>query len=105
MKIIDLCCCDRNEAVYNVNARQFFADTEYGNWRGYYNSLVEGSRDTIEFEFDEIDRRVFIIDDGGEIVRLRDGRYFEICWRFGECAIWLVDDFEKEIDLNELRRS
>lgn len=104
MKIINLCCCDKNDAVYKVSAREFFKDAEYGNWRGYYESLVEGSNDNVEFEFDEIDRSLFVLDDGGDIIRLKDGRYYEVCWRFGECIVWLVDDFEKEIDLNELRR-
>lgn len=104
MKIIDLCCCDRNDAVYSVNARKFFADANYSNWRGYYNSLVEGSRGRINFQYDDIDRSVFVIDDGGDIIRLKDARYFAVCWRFGECAVWEIDDVELEIDLNELRR-
>lgn len=86
MKVIDLCICDENKA-YSAKPEEIFD----GTWKEYYESLCEGAIEEIDFELKDIDKRYFIILDGGEAIRLKCGAILEICWRFGECHIWPMD--------------
>lgn len=97
MKVLDMCMCDENKMVYRKSVDEMFGGDwgEYGDWKGYYRALREGNCEELWFNFDEIDRRYFILDDGGEGIVLKDGRIVCICWRGGLCNIWEEDDEEQ----------
>lgn len=63
-------------------------------WVGYWNAMQDGCLDDIEINYDDIDRKVCVVSDGGEFFRLKDGRWMNICWRGTYCHIWEEDDPE-----------
>ena len=63
-------------------------------WVGYWNAMQYGCLDDIEVNYDDIDRKVYVVSDGGELFRLKDGRWMNICWRGAACHIWEEDDPE-----------
>ena len=95
MKVLDMCVCDENNMVFKSSVREFFEEFECRSWRDYYNYLKECSLDILSFNYEDIDRSVFVIDDGGELIRLKDGCYVEICWRGDCCRVWFEFDDEK----------
>ena len=103
MKIIDMCICEEGKKVYKEDARRFME--EWKGWRGYYNTLLWGSVDEIWFMFEDIDRSVFIVEDGGEVIRLKSGEYVNVCWRGLRCRVWSMwDDHEATKVYDELRK-
>lgn len=106
MKVIDLCA---NEVV-RMKMEDVFEYDGYC-WKGFYNKLLDCSLDRINFKYEDIDRNVFVLDDGGDLIRLKDGRYMNVCWRGDVCRVWKEDEymckrydmvFNKEISLDEL---
>lgn len=61
-------------------------------WVGYWNTMQDGCLDDIEINYDDIDKKVYVASDGGELFRLKDGRWMNICWRGPSCHIWEEDD-------------
>lgn len=95
MKILDLCICDENEMVYAKTEKEFFGYFECdGDWKGYYKNLKAGSLDKISFTLKDVYKDVFVVDDGGELIRLKDGSYMRICWRGCACRVWPEKDEE-----------
>lgn len=91
MKVYDKCICDENKMVFRSSMEKVF-EYEFGSWKDYYRSLEEGSLDILDFEYEDIDRRYFVIDDGGECIVLKDGSIINICWRGGMCRVWREED-------------
>lgn len=89
INLIELNCCDENDMIKKVNVDEIF-----DSWKEYYNEIVSGSLDTIEFKYKDIDKSVFYVDDGGELIRLINGSYYNICWRCECCRVWIEDDDE-----------
>ena len=84
MKFIDF---DLN-VTYKKTVKETF---EYNgrSWRNYYKDLVRGSfLNEIDFEYEDIDRTCFVLYDGGEGIRLKNGTWIVICWRGSECRVW-----------------
>lgn len=95
MKVLDMCVCDENEMVDKIKVKEFFGEFGCISWREYFECLEEGSLDILSFNYEDIDRSVFVIDDGGELIRLKNGCYVNICWRGDCCRIWFECDDEK----------
>ena len=101
MKVIDFCYCEKEDMVYKISEEEFF---DGGSFREYYEEMVYGSLDEIWFKFEDIDKGLFVILDGGDIIRLKNGKYVNVCWRGGMCRIWELDNWELEVDLNDMRK-
>ena len=97
MKIIDMCICEEDKKVYKKDARHFME--EWNGWRGYYNALMWGSLDEIWFRFEDIDRSVFIVEDGGDVIRLKSGEYVSVCWRGLHCRVWSMWDDKETTEM------
>lgn len=90
MKVIDTI----GGEVIRMSTKDVF-EYEGGNWRGYYNSLKQCSLDTIDFNYEDINKQVFVIEDGGEIINLNDGRWMNVSWRGTACRVWEEEDEDK----------
>lgn len=106
MKVIDLCA---NEVV-RMKMEDVFG-YEGNCWKGFYRDLLVGSLDEINFKYEDIDRSVFVLGDGGDLLRLKDGRYINVCWRGDMCRVWEEDEymcrrcdmvFDRKISVEEL---
>ena len=87
VKVLDMQVCDENKMVFMMNSDELFED-----WKSYYNEIKNGYGYKLGFTYRDIDKKVFIIDDGGELIRLKNGKYVNICWRGDMCAVWYEDD-------------
>lgn len=101
MKVIDFCCCEKEDMVYKVSEKEFF---DGGSFREYYENMVDGSLDEIWFKFEDVDKKLFVFLDGGDVIRLKNGKYVNVCWRGSMCRVWEVDNCELEVDLNDMRK-
>ncbi|MGN1229205.1 MAG: hypothetical protein ACI4T5_06060 [Prevotella sp.] len=88
MKVLDLNSVDLNVEVWDEH------ELSEDGWVGYWNDMQDGCLDDIEINYDDIDRTVYVAGDGGELFRLKDGTWMNICWRFGQCRIWVEEDPE-----------
>lgn len=68
---------------------------EGGTWKEYYNSLNRCSLDRIDFNYEDINKQVFVIEDGGEMINLNDGRWMIVCWRGDACRVFEEEDEDK----------
>lgn len=113
MKVLDL-CKDFDEQVCEMDEQEFFNDFgsdfwdeqydeddddeelyEISGWEKYYDEMISGDfRHDKWFGFEDIDQNVFIMDDGGDLIRLKNGEYVNICWRSHSCRIWKEQDEE-----------
>lgn len=76
------------EEVYKDNTKNVF-EFNGGNWRRYFNDLVKGDFcDDIDFKFEDIDSSVIVLNDDGEVLRMKDGSYRNVCWRGEQCRVW-----------------
>lgn len=87
-KVIDMC------AGMEDRVREDYVEDVIGSWEDYYEELCAGSLDGVDFELEDIDESLFILDDGGEALKLKDGRYMNVCWRGNACHIWEEEDPE-----------
>lgn len=87
VKVLDMLCVDENDMIYKEREDELF-----GGWRNYICEIKLGSIDDIDFVYEDVDKSVFIIEDGGELIRLKNGKYVNICWRFSMCRVWYEDD-------------
>lgn len=94
--VLDKCVVDENKSVYNMTE-----DELIGSFEDYIESVNQGNLDNKHFDIGEVDTSVFIIDDGGELFRLKDGTYINVCWRGGQCRIWPEDDADVIAYYNE----
>lgn len=101
MKVIDFCYCEEKDRVYKISEKEFF---DGGNYREYYENMVMGSLDEIWFKFEDVDKNLFVILDGGDVIRLKNGKYVNVCWRGSMCRVWEMDNWELEVDLNDMRK-
>ena len=101
MKVIDFCYCEEENRVCEISEEEFFGG---GNYREYYENMVEGSLDEIWFKFEDVDNKLFVILDGGDIIRLNNGKYVNVCWRGSMCRVWELDNWELEVNLNDMRK-
>lgn len=88
MKILDLNSVDLNVEVWDEY------ELNEDGWKGYWEDIKMGCLDRIGFSYKDIDKKVYVAGDGGELFRLKDGTWMNICWRFGECRIWVEEDPE-----------
>ena len=95
--VIDLCCVNESDMVQHQSPLDII-----GSWVDYYESLCIGSLDGVWFDLDDIDQRLFIIDDGGEMIRLKDGSFVNIVFRGGQCRMFEEDDEERIDYIQEL---
>lgn len=90
VKVLDMQVCDENDMIFMMNDDELF-----GGWKEYYSNIKVGCGKELDFVYKDIDKKVFIIDDGGELIRLKNGEYVNICWRGDMCAVW----YEKDEDM------
>ena len=67
-------------------------DELFDGWSSYIQELNKCNLDGIKLSKSEVDLNVFVIDDGGELIRLRNGEYYNVCWRGSLCRVWREDD-------------
>ena len=94
VKVLDLCVVDENKNVHFSDEKDLF-EYENGKWEDYVAKLNSCNLDNYKLKVDDVDKDVFIIDDGGELIRLKDGSYIEICWRMDLCRMWKENDEER----------
>lgn len=63
-------------------------------WEGFYYLIEHGCLDDIKINYEDIDKSVFVTSDGGDLFRLKDGRWMNICCRGLSCHIWEERDSE-----------
>lgn len=91
--VIDLCCVNESDMVINASPLEYLEYTD--SWESYYEELLDGSLDDVWFDLEDIDQNLFIIDDGGEMIRLKDGTLVNVCFRGDSCHVWEEDDDER----------
>ena len=101
MKVIVFCDCEKEDMVCEVSEKEFF---DGGSFREYYENMVDGSLDEIWFKFEDVDKKLFVCLDGGDVIRLKNGKYVNVCWRGSMCRVWELDNWELEVDLNDMRK-
>lgn len=85
-----------------MSAKEFF-DFNGGSWRSYYRDLVRGSfLNEVYFQFEEIEKSIAVLEEDGEILKLKNGDWVHVCWRGEQCRIWKEQDEEVcgELDLH-----
>ena len=100
MKILDLCSYEPDN-IFEAKPRDMFEYSSPRSRSGYLDSVNSGNLDGMCFELSEIDKKVFIIDDGGELFRLKDGTYINVCLRGDVCRVWEEDNEERIKYFNE----
>lgn len=98
--VFDKCVVDDSKAVSEYEPKELF-QYEGGSFLNYIRSVNNGNLDGEYFNPEDVDRSVFIIDDGGELFRLKNGTYINVCWRGGQCRVWPEDDEELIAIYNE----
>lgn len=101
MKVIDFCYCEEKDRVCKMEEKEFF---EGGSFREYYKDMCRGSLDKIWFKFKDVDVDVFVYLDGGDMIRLKNGEYVNVCWRGDMCRVWVEDDEEFLEELEKYRK-
>ena len=96
IKVVDLCSVEEEEKVYYDDIENVI-----GSWKEYFNELKTCSIDEIDFELKDILKSVFIIDDGSEIIRLKNLCFVNVCWRGSICRCWIEDDLDTIEELIE----
>ena len=105
IKVIDLLCdFDESDLMRLIDEKDFWDSMGCDNWLDYYESLCECSLDMIDFNIDDIEKDVFVIDDGVEIIKLKSECYMCVCWRDEVCRVWKCEDDELVEFVNELCR-
>lgn len=94
VKVLDLCVVDEDQMVDEQDEKELFT-YEGGNFKRYIEQVNMCNLDDEVFDQDEIDKSVFVVDDGGELFRTKDGRYYEVCWRGDDCRVWQEDDKDR----------
>lgn len=94
--VLDKCVVNEDNSVYNMTEDELF-----GSFEDYIESVNKGNLDGKYFDIGDVDTSVFIIDDGGELFRLKDGTYINVCWRGGQCRVWPEDDSDVITYYNE----
>ena len=72
--VLDKCVVNEDNSVYNMTEDELF-----GSFEDYIESVNKGNLDGKYFDIGDVDTSVFIIDDGGELFRLKDGTYINVC--------------------------
>lgn len=101
MKIIDLCYVEEENVVSVKEEKEFF---EEGSFREYFRNMYRGSLDKIWFKFKDVDVDIFVYLDGGDMIRLKNGEYINVCWRGDMCRVWVEDDEEFLEELEKYRK-
>ena len=99
--ILDLCVCDEDYKTYTAPENEVFEYNEPHTWAGYISSINASNLDGVYFPLSNIDKTIFIIDDGGELFRLKTGAYMNVCWRGSMCRVWVEDDEDRIKYFNE----
>lgn len=86
--LIDLCMVNEEDVVEEMDLNQI------EEFNDYIDEVFACSLDPIDFDEFDIDKRFWILEDGGEAIRLKDGRYFETCFRGNMCRVWEADNEE-----------
>lgn len=93
IKLLDLCICGEDN-IDIVDSKEMFEEYN-GRWDNYIRSVNNCNIDGEWFVLSDVDKNVFILDDGGELFRLKDGYYVTVCWRGDCCRVWYEDDEER----------
>lgn len=88
--VFDKCIVDDNDAVSKYDPEELFG----ASFPEYIEDVNDGNLDHEHFNIEDVDTSVFIIDDGGELFRLKNGTYINVCWRGSYCRVWPEDDQE-----------
>lgn len=103
VNVLDLCYQDPEielwdeEELFGGYSDKYEGDIRnISGWDLYIENLNNNNLDGIIFKKADIKLNTFIIDDGGELIKLKNGQYWNICWRYHQCRIWLEED-EKQI--------
>ena len=84
-----------NTAAVNPSVEKMTEEDLFGqSFSEYIENVKSCSLDDVQFNVDDIDTSVFIIEDGGELFKTKSGDYINVCWRFGRCRVWVEDDPE-----------
>lgn len=87
MKVLDMCVVDEKDRVYEATEEDMV-----GEWDDYIDSINCGNLDEIYLTPEEVDKEVFILLDGGEVIHLKDGAYLNLCWRGCTARAWFEED-------------
>ena len=91
MKILDTMFCAKEDMLQEGTMEELFGY----NWEEYYEHLEEGDfLNEIWFRLQDIDTEIFIMNEDGETLFLKDGAIVQTCWRYNQCRIWEVVDEE-----------
>lgn len=84
--------------VKEVEEKVLFEDYENG-WESKLDEIFTNSIDKIDFKREDVDRSVYVILEDGEMLRLKDGRWFVVCYSILGCKVWEEDEeFVLEFD-------
>lgn len=86
--IIDLCIYDENDQMHRASD---YEDELLEGMDKAFDELFVCSLDYVWFERKDINDKVFVIDDGGDLILLKDGTLVNICWRGDQCRVWKED--------------
>lgn len=92
--VIDLRTIEKDKKVDIFKNEKDFEDFTGFNFRTYYKLLKKYCIDEIDFDYKDIDKTIFIIDDGCayiRIVREYDNDYYAVFWRSDTCHILRLD--------------
>ena len=73
--VLDKCVVDDSKAV----SKERTEDILGGSFEDYIERFNECNLDDFNFDINDIDTSVFIIDDGGELFRTKNGDYINVC--------------------------
>lgn len=90
--LIDL-CCGWNDCISQLD------DEMQEELKEAIDSMFEGSLDELTFTKQDVDRRFYILDDGGESIVLKNGDIYNVCFRGSRCRVWKEEDNEFLIGL------
>lgn len=76
-------------------------DKKYESVKGFIYYVWMESYGKLCGHLDEIDDRFYVELDGGNEIRLKNGKWMSVCLDNGDCSVWEEDDEEMIEYLNE----
>ena len=86
--ILDLCCYAESDQITEASE---YEEEVLDGMDECFKSLHDCSLDKLWFDYKDINQKVFVMDDGGDILLLKDGSLVNVCWRGDQCRVWKED--------------
>lgn len=91
MKVLDTMFAKKEDMLQEGTMEELYGF----DWEEYYEQLEEGDfLNEIWFRLQDVDTEIFIMNEDGETLFLKDGTIVQTCWRGGQCRLWKVEDEE-----------